>query len=221
MFFLIRHASHDQLGRTLSGWTPGVHLNAAGRLEADWLAGQLAESQVEAVYTSPLECCVETAEAIAAAVPCALRVRDELGEIRFGEWTGRSFAELESDPLWLQFNAHRSRVRIPGGETMADVQRRVVRQLENLQARHGFGPVVVVSHGEVLGAAIAYFLGLSLDALARFELAPASISVAAFEPDGPRLHGLNQTPPRRALARTHDAAVTPARAEHLALSGSR
>ena len=220
MFLLVRHASHDQLGRVLSGWTPGVHLNMAGRLEAGWLAGQLAESQAEAVYTSPLERCVETAEAIAAAIPCELRVRDELGEIRFGEWTGRSFADLEDDALWQQFNAHRSRVRIPGGETMADVQRRVVRQLENLQAHHRFGPVVVVSHRDVLRAAIAYFLGLSLDALLRFELAPASISVAAFEPDGPRVHALNQAPPR-ALARTHDAAVMPARGERLALSGSR
>jgi probable phosphoglycerate mutase len=208
MFHLVRHASHDQLGRVLSGWTPGVHLNDTGRRELEWLVDRLSASRAEVVVTSPLERCRETAAPIADSIPCELVENPDLGEIQYGDWTGLRFAELESQPRWHEFNRHRSRVRIPGGESMADVQRRVVRSLETLQGRHRWGPVIVVSHGDVLRTAIAYFLGLSLDALDRFEIAPGSVSTVSFEHDGPRVLSLNEMPrPRRAS--TQDAAVLP------------
>jgi probable phosphoglycerate mutase len=204
---LIRHASHDLLGVALAGWTPGVHLNAAGRREADALAARLADTPHDALCTSPLERARETALAIATRGGPAAEVRDALGEIRFGEWTGRRFAELERDTVFQRFNRDRLATRIPGGESMLEVQARIVRELEALAWRHPGGRVAVVSHGDVIKAAIAHVLGMSLDAIPRFDVSPASISIIAWIPGDPRVLALNDTAHLAAGAAPAPAAV--------------
>src|SRR4051812_28936003 len=64
-FLLVRHAAIDAHGRSLPGRSPGVHLNALGRQQAQALAQRLSGLPVAALYSSPLERAVETAEPIA------------------------------------------------------------------------------------------------------------------------------------------------------------
>ncbi|HET8728707.1 MAG TPA: histidine phosphatase family protein [Alphaproteobacteria bacterium] len=191
-FFLVRHAAHDQLGRVLTGRMPGVSLGAAGRSQAARLAERLAQERVTAVLTSPLERSCETAEPIVRRLGVPIRISESLNEIDFGAWTGRSFAELEAEVLWQRWNAFRSGTRTPGGETMAQAQARIVGLMERLRNELPGTGVVLVSHGDMIKAALAHHLGLSLDLFHRIEISPASISVVELGDWGPRVLAVNE-----------------------------
>lgn len=189
--FLVRHGSHDLLGRTLAGRMPGVRLNARGRAEARALGERFAGTAVDELVTGPLQRSVETAAPIAESTGLEPRIDPALDEMDFGAWTGHLFSDLEAVPAWKAFNSCRSVTPVPGGETMLAAQARAVHGLERVRMRHPEGAVVVVSHGDVLRAAIAYYLGLSLDLLHRFEIDPASVTTLRVEPRGAVLLRMN------------------------------
>ena len=176
-FLLIRHGETDAVGRLMAGWQPGWHLNENGKRQVERLAQRLAALSIRAVYTSPLERAVETAEAIARQHALASRKLEELGEFHMGEWQGWNMTDLESREDWRRFNSFRSGTRAPGGELIVETQTRMVRQLECLARQHPAETVAVVSHGDPLRAALAYFLGIPLDFLGRFEINPGSLSI--------------------------------------------
>lgn len=201
--FLIRHAENNWVstGR-LAGWTPGVHLNAHGRLQAQALGERLAAMRLAAIYASPLERAVETADAIAAPYPgLAVQLLDGVGEVRFGQWEGKSLSKLRRQPLWSAVQSYPSRVAFPGGETFRQAQARAVEAIEQLAARHPQQRVAVVSHSDVIKLILAHFLGLHLDLFQRIEVAPASLSLLHLAADRPTIRCINDTshlPPRPA-----------------------
>jgi broad specificity phosphatase PhoE len=194
-FLLVRHATSDTVGREIAGRRPGVHLNPAGRRQAERLADRVARvaRAIDAIYTSPLERARETAAPLAERLGLAPRELIEVNEIDFGEWTGRTFAELQADPRWGAWNAFRSRWRAPGGETIVEVQARMVGAIAALCGRHPGREVVVVSHGDPLKTVLAHFAGAPLDFLPRIELSPASLSVLTITEDRARILGINDT----------------------------
>ncbi|HEU4643002.1 MAG TPA: histidine phosphatase family protein [Gemmatimonadaceae bacterium] len=194
-FLLIRHAAIDAHGRAIAGRAPGVSLNAEGRSQARALAASLRGATVDAVYSSPLERAWETAHTIAEALGLQAQLSPSLQEIDFGEWTGRAFAELDQAPDWQRFNAFRSGTRVPGGEHMLEAQARAVGEIDRLRRRHAGGTVVVVSHGDILRAIVAWYIGLPLDLFQRLEIGPASTSTLEVTEDGARLLLLNAPPP--------------------------
>jgi probable phosphomutase (TIGR03848 family) len=191
-FLLIRHATHALQGRVLVGRTAGVNLSPEGRGQGESLAARLAALGIAAIYASPRERAAETAALISERLGPAPRIEPALDEIDFGEWAGRSFDALEAEPLWSPFNRLRSVTRPPGGETMLEVQARVVAFLEGCRARHSGETVAVVSHGDVLKAALLHYLGMPLDHFLRFEIDPASLSILELADWGPRLLRLNE-----------------------------
>ncbi len=190
---LIRHAQNDWVGDRLAGWTPGVHLNDEGRRQAAALAQRLAEVEMAALYSSPLERAVETAEAIAAPHGLEVQLRDGVGETRYGEWTGRSLEELAKTELWPVIQVYPSGARFPGGETLREVQARAVAELDAIRADHPQGNVGVVSHADVIKLAVAHYIGVHLDLFQRLVVSPASLTILAFERFGPRLIRFNDT----------------------------
>jgi len=192
--FLLRHAAHDRLGRVLCGRMPGVSLGEAGRAQAARLADRLARETVGAVYSSPLERARETAEPIAARLGLPVEVAPEIDEVAFGAWSGLTFAELERDPRWASWNAARAVTRPPGGETMLEAQARAVGFVERLRETHRDGAAALVSHADLLKAVLAYFLGLSLDLIGRFEIGPASLSTLVVGDWGAKVLSVNEAP---------------------------
>jgi probable phosphoglycerate mutase len=173
---LIRHGLNDYVGHALAGRAAGVHLNAQGLEQAERLATRLASLPLSAVYSSPLERAVETATPIAAARSLELRRCDAATEIDFGAWTGRRMDQLEADPLWNRFNTARSTTRPPGGELMSEAQTRMVAAIEELRGAHAGDTVVLVSHADVIRAALAHYGGVPLDTIGRFDIRPVSVS---------------------------------------------
>lgn len=192
-FYLIRHATHDLVGRTLAGRMDGVALSEQGRLESGRLADRLGGRAIAAIYSSPLQRAQETARPLARRTGLTVDIEPALNEFDFGAWTGREFASLEGDPLWKLFNTWRSGTRAPGGESMLEVQARIVGILEALHVRHTEDAVALVSHGDVLKAAVLHYLGMALDSFMRIELEPASVTVLELAHWGARIVTLNDT----------------------------
>lgn len=185
---LLRHGLTEMTGHTLAGWTPGVHLDERGREQARAVAGRLAPLRLDAIVSSPLERCVETAEEVARGRDVPVQIDDRFGECGYGEWTGRPLTELAKEPLWRVVQAHPSAAVFPGGEAMADVQRRAVRAVREWNERLGPKAVYLVcTHGDVIKAIVADALGLHLDQFQRITVDPASVTAIRYTPLRPFL----------------------------------
>jgi probable phosphoglycerate mutase len=193
VFMLIRHALCDAVGRSIAGRSTGITLNRKGREQARELAGRLSHIPIRAVFCSPLERACETARPLAERLGVQIRLSRKLAEILFGCWTGRGISSLEEIPEWRRFNRFRSGTRIPGGELMIEVQTRIVSELDGLRAEFPGQIVAVISHGDVIKSAIAYYAGIPLDFIGRIEIEPASVSAVELGDDGPRILGINHT----------------------------
>lgn len=190
---LIRHATCDPVGSVLSGRTPSVHLNSRGHAQAEALAERLAPVALDAIYSSPLERTVQTAEAIARGRHLRVETMEELLELDFGRWTGRRFADLDGDEEWRRWNAVRSLARIPEGEAMLEVQTRALSALRAVTSRWPEGRCAVVSHGDLIRSTLAYLLGMPTDLMLRIEIRPASASVVQLGPDYVKVVCVNHT----------------------------
>jgi probable phosphoglycerate mutase len=171
---------------------PGVTLGSTGREQARRLGHRFAAEAIAAVQSSPLERARETAEPIAAETGCAVEVNEGITEIEFGAWSGRSFMELRDDPAWSIWNTARAFSRPPGGETMLEAQTRIVHAMEALRGLYRERAVVLVSHSDVIKAALLYHLGLPVDAYPRIEIEPASVSTLVVGDWGAKVVRLNE-----------------------------
>lgn len=188
---LIRHAAHADLNVRLSGRRPGVGLTGEGEGQAGALGRRLTRRGITRVECSPLDRTRATAAAIATACTLPLPVPvNALNEIDMGDWTGRTFDSFGDDPVWRAWNERRGTARTPGGESMAEAQARIVGHLRTVAD----GEVVaMVSHSDMIRAAVAWVLGLPLDHLLRFDIDPASVTGVAVGDWGARLLWLNET----------------------------
>jgi probable phosphoglycerate mutase len=193
IFYLIRHAHCAAIGHTIAGLEEGIHLSPQGRLQAMRLAKQLSLKPIGTVCCSPLERAYETAEPIADLLGLRIEISQAWEEIHYGDWTGRAIHELKMDPDWLRFNEFRSGTRIPSGELIIEVQARMVIGLNLLRQNYPDIHIAIISHGDAIRSALAYFAGIPIDFLNRFEIAPASISTLRFHNDGVQIMQVNHT----------------------------
>jgi probable phosphomutase (TIGR03848 family) len=200
--YLIRHGENDFLNRRMAGWLPGVHLNEQGKAQAQALAEVLSHVRLEAVYSSPLERAMETAEPLARAQGLRVIPRPDLGETHMGTWEGQTLRALRRRKLWQLLKTTPSLVRFPQGEAVSEAQARVVREIEALRQTHkrARACIACVSHSDIIKLAISYYIGLPLDMYQRLSVSPASISVLRFAHDHPRLLRLNDTAARQRAA---------------------
>lgn len=192
---LIRHAENDfvKTGR-LAGWTPGVHLNEHGKLQAEALGQCLADVPIKQLYSSPLERTVETAQAIQQHHPhLTIQHNAEIGEVRYGDWEGKSIASLSTRKMWQVVQEYPSRAVFPNGETMRGVQTRAVNEIERLVTKHPREMVVVVSHADLIKMVLAHYLGMHLDVFQRIVVSPASISTINLGHSRPFVAVMNDT----------------------------
>jgi broad specificity phosphatase PhoE len=196
ILLLVRHALCDPVGRSIAGRTPGVHLNATGRAEAERLGHWMSALSLAAVYSSPLERAVETATFIAQAQQLPISTAAGLNEIDFGEWTGKTLDQLNDLPEWRRFNNARSSVRIPGGENTAEVLSRALSEVDRVAAAYSEPNTLValVSHGDVLRLLLLHYLGVPIDLIHRLEISTASVSAVAIGGHEPRVLLVNSTP---------------------------
>lgn len=188
---LVRHANCDHVGKRLVGRLPDIRLNSQGERESAALASRLASLTLAAIYSSPLERAMETARTVAGPHDLVVRSAEGLIEIDYGDWTGLTLDEVRALPEWHAYHASRSRMAIPNGERIAEVQARAVATIERIGEEHPNDTVVAVSHGDVIRAIIARVACIPLDAIDNFEVLPASVAVIELREGWRRLRALN------------------------------
>jgi len=175
--FLIRHAVTAQTGRLLYGQTPGIGLDDRGRAQAAGLVERFSSVRLTAIYSSPLERCVETVEPLAAAQRLPIREVRDLVEMDAGSWTGKTLAQVRRTKPWKTVQQQPSAFRFPGGEGFFEAQARAVAAVEAIARRHPRGRVAIATHGDIVRIVLAHLLGTPLDDFQRIVADTASVSV--------------------------------------------
>lgn len=224
---LLRHGrSTANTAGVLAGRTPGVLLDDVGRAQVAALGQRLAPVPLSAVVSSPVQRCVDTAEAV-RAVPGPrgklhrrpeLVLDERLSECDYGEWTNRALKDLAKEPHWTVVQQHPSAAQFPGGEALRDVQARAVAAVREIDARlrEEVGEHAVwaaVTHGDVIKAIVADAVGCHLDTFQRIVADPASVTAVRYTTTRPFLLRANDTggdlaglaPPKQGRRRSRTA----------------
>jgi probable phosphoglycerate mutase len=161
-------------------------LNQEGLNQAELLATRLAILEIRAVYSSPLERCVETAQLIAKPHNLDVAQKPDIGEVRYGDWEGKKLKKLaRKKRKWHAVQNYPSRFRFPGGESFNEVQKRGVDAIEQLSQAHEKEIVAAISHADVIKLILAHYLGMHIDLFQRLVINPASVSLLTVSSHGP------------------------------------
>ncbi|MGG2465750.1 bifunctional RNase H/acid phosphatase [Streptomyces sp. RGM 3693] len=188
-FVLLRHGETALTPEKRFSGSGGTdpELSAAGRRQAESAAAALAaRGTIQAVVSSPLRRCQETAGAVAARLGVDVRIEDGLRETDFGAWEGLTFAEVRErypDDLdaWL---GSAKAAPTGGGESFATVARRIAVTRDKLIARYAGKTVLLVTHVTPIKTLVRLALGAPPESLFRMELSAASLSAVAYYSDG-------------------------------------
>jgi probable phosphoglycerate mutase len=198
LLLLIRHGENDYVKTgKMAGHIPGVHLNERGQKQAQALGEALKEVPIKAIYSSPLERAMETAEPIATAHNLQILQEPSLMDANIGKWQGKSIKALRLTNAWKVVQQSPSRFQFPEGESFIDLQTRIANTLESIVKKHNKPKdiVAVVFHADPIKLAVAHFLGLPLDHFQRLSCDTGSLTAIYAGEMGANLLKLNQRPP--------------------------
>src|SRR5882757_1236833 len=155
----IRHAQTDMAGRFCGHSDPPV--NAQGEQQVLRLVESMQPAPIDAIYCSDLQRAVTTAEALAGVFAVPITRRRSLREIGFGDWEGLSWAEIEQRDApyardWIEAFPN---LPASGGESFADLEARVLDEVNALLRLAEHKRIAVVTHGGVMRVALQRFLG--------------------------------------------------------------
>lgn len=174
-----------------------IPLNVTGLQQARWLAQALAErDEVHAIYASDLARAHVTAQTIAEAVGLAVTAHTGLRERSFGDFQGRTFAEIEAE---LPEHAHHWRKRTPewtppgAGESLIALRERVLVTVNGLAAQHMGEQIVLVAHGGVMDVLYRAATRLDLQAPRTWLLPNTAVNRLLWSPEGLSLVGWADT----------------------------
>jgi probable phosphoglycerate mutase len=198
LLLLIRHGENEfvKTGK-LAGRIPGVNLNERGHKQAQALAEALTQVPIKAVYSSPLERAMQTAEPIATSHKLHIIQEPDLMDTNVGRWEGKSVKVLRLTKVWKIVQQSPSRFRFPDGESFIEAQTRLTGVLERIIETHKKPSdiVAVVFHADPIKLVISHFLGMPLDHFQRLSCDTGSISAIHVNEMGANLIKLNQRPP--------------------------
>lgn len=172
----VRHVEHVRQHDQLLGRTHDAPFTDNAYWQLTRLARALRHESPAAIHSSPRRRAFDTAEAIAEPHNLHVELRAELDELDYGEWSGRSFGDLEHDPLWQRWNAQRSQACPPQGESMRALQGRMIAYTQELAECYPERTLVCVTHAEPIRALILYARGMSLDDFSQIEISPGSVT---------------------------------------------
>ena len=191
-------ARHGETELNKSGLIQGVNLdplNQTGRRQAQALADALKHELPFTLYTSPVPRAAETAQVIAAALTLTPETLEDLKEADAGELEGLTGAQMrEKFPVFAErWSVDSGAAQMPSGESLAQVQDRVWRNVSLLRERHEGEVVVAVTHNFVVQTIICKVLQVPLHTSRRFRQDLGSITRLELARERDVLVSLNET----------------------------
>ena len=173
-----------------------VQLSEQGRKEAIAVARRIAlEWKPITVYTSPMQRCIDTGEAIGDACQIQASVLDTLNDIDYGDWQWRTHEEVQEEfphqfEAWLRAP---QLVRFPGGDSLQDLVARTAEAIRTIHSRHPMETVVMVGHDSVNRAILMQMLDQPLSSYWRLEQSPCCLNLIEFTDYHVRVERINDT----------------------------
>lgn len=179
---IVRHGETEwnRVGRC-QGFSD-VELNKNGREQINELAKSLKDKSISAVYSSDLIRALDTAKAIANYHKLGVEVDPDLREMNQGDLEGLTFVEIRERYASLLTNwvGNPEAVKLPGGESLKELQDRAWRAVERIYIKHQDQTVVAVSHNLTIITLLCRFKGIGLEEFRSFKLKAASKNVILF-----------------------------------------
>jgi len=201
---LVRHGHVEGIAPERFRGRRDVPLSELGARQAQATARRIAEQWTPVVtYSSPLQRCVQTAQAIGIACRTPVETLDDLNDLHYGDWEWRTHAaaSAESPELYGRWTTTPQLMQFPNGESLADLAARVARALWLILERHRQQTVAVVGHSAGNRALLLQLLEQPLSAYWRLEQDPCSVSEILITDRGPAVKCMNGTYHLRGLER--------------------
>jgi len=194
---LIRHGECSwNKERRIQGCRTDTSLNDRGKAQAEEVALALKEEKLTAIYSSPLSRAVNTAQPLAQIHGLEVNIDPDLREIDAGELEGLSAEEVREryGYFWKEWRIGTgAATRLPGGESLVELQSRAWRSIQRISKRHPDGVVVVFSHLLAILAVVCRALELDLSNLLRLRQGAAAITILNLGEQGASLALFNDT----------------------------
>lgn len=182
--YLIRHGATPLTAEDRFSGAANVYLSEEGRAQVERLSQRLADDHIDAVYASPLDRTIETAEIIARPHSLNPIGRDGLREISHGHWEGMTRKEVETDfsEEYISWETDPFTFAPEGGESGISVLARALPVIREIVVNHRDKNVVVVSHKATIRLVISSLLGFDVRGYRdRLDQAPACLNVLDFK----------------------------------------
>jgi len=189
---LVRHATCPQVDSVLLGRGVDAPLDERGEGQARFVAKRLLAVPRLVVESSPRRRTRHTAGIIAAQRDTVVRIVPQMDEVDYGSWSGRTFEALAADPQWRRWNRYRGVSRTPAGESIRDVQERVLAHFRKLEQMREGETIAIVTHAEVIRSVVLLALQAPIDDYHQFEIGPASLTRLTVEGSQLRLDSVNE-----------------------------
>lgn len=172
-----------------------VALSDTGVEQARQLAQALQDQPIRAVYSSDLQRSYQGARLIAEHHELEPVAFPELRELSFGEWEGKSLADLSREhPGEMDKRLKQTELfRADGGESFQELHDRVIPKFMEITTRHPNDTIALVCHGGVNRAILAHLLGFPISNLFRISQHFASVNIIQFYEDQVMVELLNGT----------------------------
>ena len=182
---LLRHGRTAHTPERRFSGSSDLDLSDLGRADAAAAAQAMVGRGIEAIVSSPLKRCRQTAGAVAEVLDTGIEVDRDLRELDFGGWEGMTGTEaLAANPLAFRRWRTALDVRPPGGESIVDVSTRVAAARARILERHAGKTVLIVSHVTPIKLMLAAGLGVGDEVVYKVFLEAASLSTVTWGTDG-------------------------------------
>ena len=184
IIYLLRHAqSVANTKGILAGQDDSVELSKTGFNQAKSLTSYLSAVKFSKVYSSPLTRCLQTITPFMEKNPkIDFQVDNRVIEMNYGKWSGQKLATLSKSSKWKQVQNNPAGFTFPQGESFKSMRKRVDLALDDLKSMKG--PILVVTHGDIIKMAITSSLGLPINRFQSFVVEPASLTIINLEKSG-------------------------------------
>jgi len=159
-----------------------IPLSEAGVRQAQQVALRLAKERVGVIYASDLGRAAHTAQIIAEQHQLPVTLLPSLREINFGQWEGKTFAELRQcyAKEVQDFFCMPADIVIPEGESFRQVKERASAAILDVVSKHAGETIIAVSHGGTIRAILCAVLDLDLNKLWSIKQENTAVSILEF-----------------------------------------
>jgi probable phosphoglycerate mutase len=190
--YLLRHAESEANARgILAGRDYSVNLTAKGFKDSRKIKSKLAMIDFTRVYSSPITRCVQTVTPYLDSNPrIDVTLTESLIEMDYGAWSGKKLSSLSKKKEWSLIQNRPAEFTFPNGEGFQEMRKRVKSFLNSMIDADG--PILIVSHGDIIKMALTITLDLPLNKFQNFVVAPASISIIDYSQRSKSVISTNQ-----------------------------